>query len=76
MLLFLSNKKLILDDEKYFFKEKPSQSLNSKRVNCFSKRCKNKLVFNKFLNVIKTNYLLNSTMSAFTVHSTTLTSPK
>ena len=27
MLLFLSNEKLILDDEKYFFKEKPSQSL-------------------------------------------------
>ncbi len=62
---------------KSFFKKKnPLRVWNFKRVKWFSKRCKNKLVFNKFLNVIKTNYLLNSTMSAFTVHSTTLTSPK
>jgi hypothetical protein len=27
MLLFLSNEKIILDDEKCFFKEKPSKSL-------------------------------------------------
>lgn len=29
MLLFLSNEKLKIDDEKYFFKEKPSKSLYS-----------------------------------------------
>ena len=29
MLLFLSNKKLIIEEEKVFFKEKPSKSLNS-----------------------------------------------
>lgn len=34
MLLFLSNKKLIIDDEKCFFKENPLRVWNAERV-CF-----------------------------------------
>lgn len=51
MLLFLSNEKLMLDDEKYFFKEKHSQNLE---------RCEDILLSYMVKNLVGIYFINNS----------------